>query len=54
MNLPCLLGLRPSGLGNYFLCKIFAVQSLLWSLEFVIQIDEPTNKLIAGMFDSRN
>ena len=24
---------------NYFLCKRFAVQTLLWSLEFVIQIN---------------
>ena len=27
----------PSGLGNYFVCKRFAVQTLLWPLEFVIQ-----------------
>ena len=27
-----------SGLGNYFVCRRFAVQTLLWSLEFVIQI----------------
>ena len=25
-----------SGLGNYFMCKIFAIQTLLWSMEFVI------------------
>ena len=25
----------PSGLGNDFVCKRFAVQTLLWSLEFV-------------------
>ena len=31
--------LRPSGLGNYFVYKRFAVQILLWSLEFVIQIN---------------
>ena len=35
--------LWPSGLGNYFVCKRFieihAVQTLLWSLEFVIQIN---------------
>ena len=31
--------IRPSGLGNYFVCKSFAVQTLLWSLEFVIQIN---------------
>ena len=29
----------PSGLGNFFVCKRFAVQTLLWSLEFVIQIN---------------
>ena len=29
----------PSGLGNYFVCKRFAVQILIWSLEFVIQIN---------------
>ena len=29
----------PSGLGNYFVCKRFAVQTLMWSLEFVIQIN---------------
>ena len=27
------------GLGNYFVCKTFTVQTLLWSLEFVIQIN---------------
>ena len=27
----------PSGLGNYFVYKRFTVQTLLWSLEFVIQ-----------------
>ena len=31
--------LRPSGLGNCFICKRFEVQTLLWSLEFVIQIN---------------
>ena len=30
---------RVSGLGNYFVCKRFAVQTLLWSLEFVTQIN---------------
>ena len=30
--------LWPSGLVNYFVYKRFAVQTLLWSLEFVIQI----------------
>ena len=28
---------RLSGLGNYFVCKRFAVQNLLWLLELVIQ-----------------
>ena len=28
-----------SGLGNYFVCKRFAVQTFLWSLEFVIHIN---------------
>ena len=28
-----------SGLGNYLACKIFAVQTLLWSLEFVFEIN---------------
>ena len=31
--------LWPKGLGNYLVCKRFAVQSLLWSLEFVTQIN---------------
>ena len=30
--------LWPSGLGNYLVCKRFAVQTRLWSLEFVIQV----------------
>ena len=30
--------LRTSGLLNYFECKRFTVQTLLWSLEFVIQM----------------
>ena len=33
-----LMALRPSGLGNYFICKRFAAQIFLLSLEFVIQI----------------
>ena len=33
------MALWPSGLGNYLICKRFAVQTLLWSLEFVIQIN---------------
>ena len=28
-----------SGLGNYFVCKRFTIQTFLWSLEFVIQIN---------------
>ena len=35
----------PSGLGNYFICKRFAVQTLLWSLEFVIQINPQHNTI---------
>ena len=31
--------LWPRGLGNYFVCKRFEVQTLLCSLEFVIQIN---------------
>ena len=30
---------EPSGPGNDFLCKRFVVQTLLWSLEFVIEIN---------------
>ena len=30
--------LWPSGLSNWLVCKRFAVQTFLWSLEFVIQI----------------
>ena len=33
------MALWPSGLGNYFISKRFAVQTLLWSLEFVVQIN---------------
>ena len=29
---------KSAGLGNYFVCKKFAVQILLWSLELMIQI----------------
>ena len=35
----------PSGLGNYFVCKRLAVQTLLWSLEFVIQINLEHNTI---------
>ena len=31
--------ISPSGLGNDFVCKRFAVQILLWSMEFVILIN---------------
>ena len=34
-----LYGLVTSELDNYFVCKRFAVQTLLWSLEFVININ---------------
>ena len=34
----CLHG-KSNGLGNYFVCKRFAGQTLLWSLEIVIQIN---------------
>ena len=30
--------LQPSGLGNFFVCKKFEVQTFLWSLEFVFQV----------------
>ena len=30
---------QPTGLSTYFVCKRIAVQTLLWSLEFVIQIN---------------
>ena len=36
---------RSSGLGNYFVCKRFAVQSLVWSLEFVIQVNLDLNTI---------
>ena len=38
-NPPGHKALWPNGLGNYFLCKRSAVQTLLWSLEFVIQVN---------------
>ena len=37
--------LWPSGLGNNFMCTRFAVQTLLWSLEFVIQINLKHNDI---------
>ena len=33
------------GLGNYFVCKRFPVQTLLWSVEFVIQINLEHNTI---------
>ena len=33
------LAIWPGGLGNYFVCKRFAVQTFLRSLEFVFQIN---------------
>ena len=33
------MALWTSGLGSYFVCKRFTVQTLLWSLEFVNQIN---------------
>ena len=41
----------PSGLGNYFVCKRFAVQTLLWSLEFVIQINLKHNTIASLKLD---
>ena len=38
-----------SGLGNYFVCKRFVVQALLWSLEFVIEINLE-HDTIAGIY----
>ena len=35
-NPPTPLGLKSNRLGNYIACKMFAVQTLLRSLEFVI------------------
>ena len=32
----------PSGLGDYFIYKRFAVQTLLWSLEFIIHLEHGT------------
>ena len=37
--------LWPSGLGNYFICKRFAVQSLLWSLEVLYHALRNSNSL---------
>ena len=38
-QIPMTTGRLPSGLGNCFVCKRFVVQTLLWSLEFMIQIN---------------
>ena len=35
----------PNELANYIVCKRFTVQTLLWSLEFVIQIDLEHNTI---------
>ena len=34
-----MLALWPYGLGNNFVCKRFAVQTFLWSMEFLILIN---------------
>ena len=34
-----LVAFWPSELGDYFACKRFPVQTLLWSLEFMVQIN---------------
>ena len=40
LRIPCIQSrYLTHGLGNDFVCKGFAVQTLLWSLEFVIQIN---------------
>ena len=39
------INLWPSGLGNFIVCKRFAVQTLLWSLGFVIQINFEHNTI---------
>ena len=56
--LPNPLGcLEPSGLGNYFVYKRFAIQTFLWSLKFVIQIkcsDISENKLPQEEKDVKN
>ena len=44
--------IRPSGFGNYFVCilKKFEVQTLLWSMEFVIQINVELDQLLKVYF----
>ena len=39
--------IRPNGLSNYLVCKRFAVQTFLWSLEFVIQINLEHDTIIS-------
>ena len=39
--------LCPSRLGNYFVCNRFAVQTFLWSLEFVIQKNLQRDTILA-------
>ena len=41
-------------LGNYFVCKRFAVRTLLWSLEFVIQINLEHDTIAKGNIVLRN
>ena len=43
-----------SGLYNYFVCKRFAIQILLWSLEFVIQINLVHNTIADKYVDLWN
>ena len=38
-NQPKLLGFMAWWVSNYFICKRFEVQTLLWPLEFVIQMN---------------
>ena len=48
------LTLWPSGLGNYFVCKRFTVETLLWSLESVIQINLKHNTITVCCFIFQN
>ena len=43
--------LWPSGLGNYFACKRFTVQTLLWSLEFMILQNLKCDTIAVSNFD---
>ena len=42
--------LWPSGLGNYFVCKLFTIQTLLWSMEFVIQVNLEHDTIVIYSF----